>query len=54
MAFLVRERSKESKLKVKSFKAGQRGETSGHRLGWNVPGIRNVFKAKMGEVSGRQ
>jgi hypothetical protein len=54
LAFLVRERSSKSKLKAKLFKAGQCGEASDHRLGWNVPGIRDVIKVKMGEVSDRQ
>jgi hypothetical protein len=52
LAFLVGERSSESK--GKSFKAGQRGEAIDHRLGLNVPGIRNVLKVKIGEVSGRR
>jgi hypothetical protein len=54
MAFLVRERSREPKYKAKLFKAGQCGEASGHRLGRNVPGIRNVRIVKTGEASGRQ
>ena len=53
LAFLVRERSRKSKFKAKSFKAGQCGDASGHRLWWNVPGMRNVVKVKIDEMSGR-
>jgi hypothetical protein len=53
-AFPVKARSRGFESKYKSFETGQRGKGSDRRLGWNVPGMRNLFKIKFDDVSGGQ
>jgi hypothetical protein len=54
LGFRVRERSGGLELKQKRFEAGQCGEGGDHRVGWKVPGMRNVMKGDIDEESGRK
>jgi hypothetical protein len=51
-AFLVRATLRGFESNEEAFELGQHGEASNHRLGWNVPRMRDVPNGKMSNVSG--
>jgi hypothetical protein len=41
-----------SESEAQQFELGQRGQTTGHRLGRNVPGVGDAPKVKMDQAAG--